>query len=57
MLAVPTSGQTMKVVVTGKTDGVLSGRDIATIKIDTVGDEDTAYIKLVQAGGVDCVGK
>eukprot|EP00729_Bicosta_minor_P018993 gene18993-32319_t len=42
-----------RVVVTGKTNGGLSGRDVATIKIDTVGSEDTVDIALVQATPAD----
>ena len=59
-LVVQSSGQTLKVVVTGKTNGGLSGRDVATIKIDTVGSEDTVDITLVQATPADddhCTGK
>ena len=50
------SGQTLKVVVADKTGGGFSGRDVATIKIDTAGDGDTAYIKLVEAG-IGCTGQ
>eukprot|EP00729_Bicosta_minor_P003382 gene3382-27856_t len=54
-LVVQSSGQTMKVVVTGRTDGGLSGRDV----IDTVGDEASADIVLVQATSDSnhCTGK